>query len=93
MVQIGCPATSVTNYQCTLRNIPEKRKAKLNEIFFGIMKLKFCLVRSQDGRGAELCFRDKQLRNQSQFKSWKLATTTTTTTTVAPRKSNRLMQM
>jgi len=88
MLQIGCPATSVTKYQCTLRKIPEKRKAQLNEIFFGIMELKFCLVRSQDGRGGEFSFRDKQLWKQSQFKSWKLATTTTTTTatTAAPRK-------
>jgi hypothetical protein len=30
MGQIGCPETSVTNYQSTLRNIPEERRTHLH---------------------------------------------------------------
>jgi hypothetical protein len=38
MVQTGCPATSVTNNQCTLRNIPEQRKAQLIQRFFFVLR-------------------------------------------------------
>jgi len=29
MGPLGCPETSITNYQSTLRNIPEERKSDL----------------------------------------------------------------
>ena len=34
MEQIGCPETSVTNYQSTLRNIPEDRRAQVSWRFW-----------------------------------------------------------